>query len=42
MTWLWLNATIVLVGAEINSELDRHLRKMAGLKPLASTGQNAS
>ena len=42
MTWLWLNATIVLVGAEINSELDRHLRKMAGLKPLASTGQNAT
>ncbi|WP_410216868.1 YihY/virulence factor BrkB family protein [Paracoccus sp. (in: a-proteobacteria)] len=25
MTWLWLNATIVLIGAEINSELDRHL-----------------
>ncbi len=31
MTWLWLNATIVLVGAEINSELERHLKHMAGL-----------
>lgn len=31
MTWLWLNATIVLVGAELNSELERHLRRMAGL-----------
>ncbi|WP_162799034.1 YihY/virulence factor BrkB family protein [Paracoccus indicus] len=38
MTWLWLNATIVLVGAEINSELDNHLRKMAGLKPLRAIG----
>lgn len=31
MTWLWLNATIVLIGAEINSELERHTRLMAGL-----------
>ncbi|CAM3132635.1 YihY/virulence factor BrkB family protein [Paracoccus nototheniae] len=31
MTWLWLNATIVLIGAEINSELERHLKHMAGL-----------
>ncbi|MFN3273105.1 MAG: YihY/virulence factor BrkB family protein [Paracoccus sp. (in: a-proteobacteria)] len=31
MTWLWLNATIVLIGAEINSELERHTRRMAGL-----------
>ncbi|TGN59394.1 YihY/virulence factor BrkB family protein [Paracoccus liaowanqingii] len=32
MTWLWLNATIVLVGAEINSELEGHLKHMAGLE----------
>lgn len=31
MTWLWLNATIVLVGAEINSELERHLKRKSGL-----------
>lgn len=31
MTWLWLNAMIVLVGAEINSELERHLKHMAGV-----------
>lgn len=31
MTWLWLNAMIVLVGAEINSELERHMKRMAGL-----------
>lgn len=31
MTWLWLNAMIVLVGAEINSEVERHMKRMAGL-----------
>jgi membrane protein len=41
MTWLWLNATIVLVGAEINSELDRHLRRMAGLAPIKPIGKRA-
>lgn len=41
MTWLWLNATIVLVGAEINSELDRHLRRMAGLAPIKPIGNKA-
>jgi membrane protein len=39
MTWLWLNAMIVLVGAEINSELDRHLRRMAGLPPIKPVGK---
>nr|WP_111297780.1 YihY/virulence factor BrkB family protein [Paracoccus saliphilus] len=32
MTWLWLNAMIVLVGAEVNSELERHMKRMAGLE----------
>lgn len=31
MIWLWLNATILLIGAEINSEIERHLKRMAGL-----------
>lgn len=31
MTWLWLAVTVVLVGAEINSELERHMKRMAGL-----------
>ena len=31
MTWLWLNATIVLVGAELNSETERHLKRLSGI-----------
>ncbi|TJZ83070.1 YihY/virulence factor BrkB family protein [Paracoccus hibiscisoli] len=45
MTWLWLNATIVLVGAEINSELERHLKHMAGLsdeRPLSPETTDAA
>ncbi|MBM3605682.1 MAG: YihY/virulence factor BrkB family protein [Alphaproteobacteria bacterium] len=38
MTWLWLNATILLVGAEINSELERYMKRMAGLD-VPRTGQ---
>lgn len=41
MTWLWLNATIVLVGAELNSELEAHLKHMAGVvddRPLTEEG----
>ncbi|MCF3973898.1 YihY/virulence factor BrkB family protein [Paracoccus salsus] len=30
MMWLWLNATIVLVGAELNSEVERRMRRLAG------------
>ena len=38
MIWQWLNATILLIGAEINSEIERHLKRMAGLDvPRAST-----
>lgn len=31
MTWLWFASTVVLVGAELNSELERHMKKLAGL-----------
>lgn len=31
MMWLWFASTIVLVGAEVNSEIERHLRKLAGV-----------
>ena len=31
MMWLWLAATIVLVGAEVNSEIERHLKRLAGV-----------
>lgn len=37
MMWLWLSATIVLVGAEINSEAQRRMRQIAG-EPLAGAG----
>ena len=37
MMWLWLSATIVLVGAEINSEVQRRMRQIAG-EPLAGSG----
>lgn len=42
MTWLWLNATIVLIGAEINSELERHLKHMAGLPDTRPTSPDAA
>ena len=32
MTWLWLTVCVVLIGAEINSELERHMKRMAGLR----------
>lgn len=28
MMWLWLSATIVLIGAELNSETERHIRHL--------------
>lgn len=31
MTWLWLASTVVLIGAEINSELEAHLKRLAGV-----------
>ncbi|MCZ0962595.1 YihY/virulence factor BrkB family protein [Paracoccus benzoatiresistens] len=31
MMWLWFTSTVVLVGAEVNSEIERHLRKLAGV-----------
>ena len=31
MTWLWLAAMIVLVGAEVNSEIENHLKRLAGV-----------
>ncbi|MDO5646573.1 YihY/virulence factor BrkB family protein [Paracoccus sp. (in: a-proteobacteria)] len=38
MTWLWLNSTIILVGAEINSELERHIKDKAGI-PVPDPGE---
>lgn len=35
MMWLWFASTVVLIGAEINSEIEAHLRRMAGAPPLA-------
>ncbi len=32
MMWLWLSATIILIGAELNSEIERHMRRMAGVE----------
>lgn len=31
MMWLWFASTVVLVGAEVNSEIERHLKKLAGV-----------
>ncbi|MTD98694.1 YihY family inner membrane protein [Paracoccus sp. YIM 132242] len=31
MMWLWFASTVVLVGAEVNSEIERHLKQMAGV-----------
>jgi uncharacterized BrkB/YihY/UPF0761 family membrane protein len=24
MTWMWMSASVILVGAELNSEIERH------------------
>lgn len=37
MMWLWLTATIVLVGAELNSAIERHLRGLEGTGAEART-----
>lgn len=39
MTWLWFASTVVLVGAEINSELERHMKKLAGVPDTRQTDQ---
>ncbi|SNR56048.1 YihY/virulence factor BrkB family protein [Paracoccus sediminis] len=31
MMWLWFASTVVLVGAEVNSEIERHLKRLAGV-----------
>ena len=31
MMWLWFASTVVLVGAEVNSEIESHLKKLAGV-----------
>lgn len=31
MMWLWFASTVVLVGAEINSEIESHLKRLAGV-----------
>lgn len=33
MMWLWLGATIILIGAEINSAIEMRMRKLAGAPP---------
>lgn len=39
MTWLWLSATIVLAGAELNAELEHQSRHGAALPPSAQLGR---
>ncbi len=41
MTWMWLSASLVLIGAELNSELDRQTVSAAKKGPVA-TSANAS
>ena len=31
MMWLWFASTVVLVGAEVNSEIESHLKRLAGV-----------
>ncbi|MCQ0971682.1 YihY/virulence factor BrkB family protein [Paracoccus sp. TK19116] len=35
MMWLWIASIVVMVGAELNSEIERHLRKRHGLPDLS-------
>lgn len=40
MMWLWFASTVVLVGAEVNSEIENHLRDLAGVPaPKAASEQ---
>ena len=41
MMWLWLAAMIVLVGAEINSEIERYMKQLAGLDDSAKAADRA-
>ena len=41
MTWMWLSAALVLIGAELNSELDRQTLQAPKKGPVAAPG-NAS
>lgn len=33
MMWLWIASIVVLVGAELNSAIERHMRRLNGLPP---------
>ncbi|MFC3168562.1 MULTISPECIES: YihY/virulence factor BrkB family protein [Paracoccus] len=39
MMWLWFASTVVLVGAEVNSEIESHLKKLAGVPDRRKTDQ---
>ncbi|WP_295043899.1 YihY/virulence factor BrkB family protein [uncultured Paracoccus sp.] len=39
MMWLWFASTVVLVGAEVNSEIETHLKKLAGVPDNRKTDQ---
>lgn len=39
MMWLWFASTVVLVGAEVNSEIEGHLKKLAGVPDNREAGQ---
>lgn len=42
MTWLWLSATIVLAGAELNAELEQQSRHGAAIPPTAQLARRVA
>jgi membrane protein len=43
MTWIWISATIVLIGAELNAEMEHQTKRdttTGAEKPLGARGAN--
>jgi membrane protein len=41
MTWIWLSSTIILIGAELNSELEHQAEALASGKPPLQPGEKS-
>ena len=42
MTWIWISATVVLIGAQIDAEMEGHTRQTTRRTPLRQRGQSTA